>query len=75
MKSFGRFSRLISSAACFHDITVGSNTFDGIGGYNARQGWDPVTGWGTPDANALVPLLELGKIKICLAKTGMARSV
>ena len=44
-------------AACFHDITAGSNTFDGIGGYNARQGWDPVTGWGTPDANALVPLL------------------
>src|SRR6266699_3161936 len=44
-------------AACFHDITAGSNTFDGIGGYNTRQGWDSVTGWGTPIANALVPLL------------------
>ena len=48
-------------AACFHDITAGSNTFDGIGGYTTRQGWDPVTGWGTPIANALVPLLNWTK--------------
>jgi kumamolisin len=28
----------------FHDITTGSN-----GKYHAGPGWDPVTGWGTPD--------------------------
>jgi subtilase family serine protease len=35
----------------FHDITNGYN------GYAASAGWDPVTGWGTPNARALVPLL------------------
>jgi subtilase family serine protease len=45
----------------FHDITTGNNTvtFNGttITGYQAGPGWDPVTGWGTPDAMVLVPLL------------------
>ena len=26
-------------------------------GYTATSGWDPVTGWGSPDAAVLVPLL------------------
>ena len=26
-------------------------------GYRARPGWDPVTGWRTPNAEVLVPLL------------------
>ena len=26
-------------------------------GYQAGPGWDPVTGWGSPDAQVLVPLL------------------
>jgi DNA-binding PadR family transcriptional regulator len=45
----------------FHDITTGNNTvvLNGvtITGYQAGPGWDPVTGWGTPDAQVLVPLL------------------
>jgi subtilase family serine protease len=45
----------------FHDVTSGSNTpsFPGkkITGYHAGPGWDPVTGWGSPDAQYLVPLL------------------
>ena len=45
----------------FHDITTGNNTavLNGvtITGYQAGPGWDPVTGWGTPDALALIPLL------------------
>jgi subtilase family serine protease len=45
----------------FHDITTGNNTvtLNGatITGYQAGPGWDPVTGWGTPDAQALIPLL------------------
>jgi len=45
----------------FHDITTGGNTFvlppTTITGYLAGPGWDPVTGWGTPDARVLVPLL------------------
>jgi subtilase family serine protease len=44
----------------FHDVTTGDNDVI-IGsvkvGYSAAPGWDPVTGWGTPDAQVLVPLL------------------
>jgi len=41
----------------FHDITTGDNSFDGVTGYQAGSGWDLATGWGTPDAAVLVPLL------------------
>ncbi len=45
----------------FHDITAGNNTVRfpprTIHGYRATPGWDPVTGWGSPDARVLVPLL------------------
>jgi kumamolisin len=37
-----------SYSRVFHDITSGSN-----GQYSAGPGWDPVTGWGTPDVAAL----------------------
>lgn len=41
----------INHSQTFHDITVGGNN-----GYNAAQGWDPCTGWGTPRG---VPLLNV----------------
>jgi subtilase family serine protease len=46
----------------FHDITHGNNTVTlpsgkNVVGYSASRGWDPVTGWGTPNAQVLVPLL------------------
>ncbi len=45
----------------FHDITTGNNTVQfppkTITGYQAALGWDPVTGWGSPDAQVLIPLL------------------
>jgi subtilase family serine protease len=45
----------------FHDAVTGDNSVlwpTGVfTGYNAGPGWDPVTGWGSPDAQYLVPLL------------------
>jgi hypothetical protein len=46
----------------FHDITRGKNTVtllpgNNIEGCRAHRGWDPVTGWGSPNAQVLVPLL------------------
>jgi hypothetical protein len=45
----------------FHDITTGNNTVSLNGvtvtGYQAGPGWDPVTGWGSPNAQVLIPLL------------------
>jgi hypothetical protein len=44
-----------------HDITTGNNTVQfpptTITGYQAGPGWDPVTGWGSPNAQVLIPLL------------------
>jgi subtilase family serine protease len=45
----------------FHDVVTGDNSVlwpAGVFvGYSAGPGWDPVTGWGSPDAQYLVPLL------------------
>jgi subtilase family serine protease len=45
----------------FHDVVTGDNSVlwpTGVFvGYEAGPGWDPVTGWGSPDAQFLVPLL------------------
>ena len=42
-------------------MTTGTNTVTfptrTITGYQAGPGWDPVTGWGSPNAQVLVPLL------------------
>jgi subtilase family serine protease len=56
-----RIARSTSYHHAFHDITTGTNTItvDGntITGYRAAPGWDPVTGWGSPNARTLIPLL------------------
>ena len=46
-----------SYARDFRDITVGNNTNTtaNVQGYPAVSGWDPVTGWGSPQAENLVP--------------------
>jgi subtilase family serine protease len=56
-----RIGRSDSYHDAFHDITTDNNTptfpLHTISGYTAAPGWDPVTGWGSPDAQALIPLL------------------
>jgi subtilase family serine protease len=46
-----RIARSSSYHKAFHDVRTGSN------GYPAAPGWDPVTGWGSPNAQVLIPLL------------------
>jgi tripeptidyl-peptidase-1 len=47
-------------SSCFHDITVGDNicTEDGCSpsckGFKCTTGWDPVTGFGSPNVQALL---------------------
>lgn len=43
-----------TSSGIFHDIVAGNNSVNGVSGYNASPGWDPVTGLGSVDATALV---------------------
>jgi len=56
-----RIGRSTHYHQAFHDVTTGTNTVKfpalTITGYPAAPGWDPVTGWGSPNAQALVPLL------------------
>jgi len=43
----------------FHDIVTGNNDALGNlnGTYPAAPGWDPCTGWGTPQGTALLAAL------------------
>jgi hypothetical protein len=54
-----RIARTSNNA--FHQITTGNNSVSfpphTIIGYHAGRGWNPVTGWGSPNASVLVPLL------------------
>ncbi len=56
-----RIARSSSYHEAFHDVTTGNNTVTigsaTIAGYQAAPGWNPVTGWGSPNAQVLVPLL------------------
>jgi subtilase family serine protease len=56
-----RIGRSPEGHTAFHDIAVGDNSVVVvprlINGYQASRGWDPVTGWGSPNAQVLVPLL------------------
>jgi subtilase family serine protease len=56
-----RIGRSARYHQAFHDVTAGNNTVrfppKTISGYHAAPGWDAVTGWGSPNANALVLLL------------------
>lgn len=57
-----RIARGASYHKAFHDITTGNNLTLGPVNYqyHAGPGWDPVTGWGSPDAQVLIPLLARG---------------
>jgi subtilase family serine protease len=56
-----RIARSSSYSQAFHDVTTGNNSVTAgqaiVTGYQAGPGWDPVTGWGSPNAQALIPLL------------------
>jgi subtilase family serine protease len=57
-----RIARSSSYHQAFHDVTTGNSYVTmpypaGTAGYRAGPGWDAVTGWGSPDAQVLVPLL------------------
>jgi subtilase family serine protease len=43
----------------FHDITTGNNSWDVslFTGYQARSGWDPASGLGSPNVARLISLL------------------
>ncbi|KAH9941656.1 subtilisin-like protein [Epithele typhae] len=59
------YSRAVGA---FNDVTQGSNPGCGTSGFAAREGWDPVTGLGTPDFAKLSKALS-GFASSTLAQT------
>lgn len=49
------YTQVATPAGAFHDITVGNN-----GAYKASQGWDPCTGWGSPNGAVILQRLSHG---------------
>ncbi|KAK9785893.1 putative Peptidase S8/S53 domain-containing protein [Seiridium cardinale] len=50
-----------NASSAFNDITTGKTTgcrgvITGGAGFSAASGWDPATGWGTPDYEALLAI-------------------
>lgn len=45
---------LYNNPQAFTDITTGSNPGCGVNGFDAVEGWDPVTGLGTPKFEELL---------------------
>jgi hypothetical protein len=52
VKLFYRIGNSPQRPSAFHDIISGSN-----GTYHAGPGWNPVTGWGTPDVAQLAAIV------------------
>jgi len=48
----------LATAGVFNDITEGNNGFLNIPSYQAGSGWDPCTGFGTPDGAKLLQALS-----------------
>lgn len=59
-----RMDLYYNNPSVFRDITVGNNDWQdnhntpGNFGYLCTIGWDPVTGWGSPDGNALLNMFQ-----------------
>ena len=84
-----RIGRDPADHKAFHDITAGDNTvtYSGVTvtGYQAAPGWDPVTGWGSPDAQVLAPSSplmadapappEAGYVSVGRSKSAWARKM
>jgi len=60
-KSLYHIAKSDAYSSAFNDITSGANTFAGANVYEAKPGWDAVTGLGTPNVANLIPLLIDGE--------------
>lgn len=49
------YTTISASNGAFRDVTSGNN-----GSYNAGPGWDPCTGWGSPDGSSILAALKAG---------------
>jgi len=49
--------KVLGPGGAFNDITSGSNPGCGTSGFHAAPGWDPVTGFGTPNYEKIVTLV------------------
>jgi kumamolisin len=49
----------LAKSGVFHDVTQGNNDMTGrVGGYKAGPGWDPCSGFGSPNGSAILACLQ-----------------
>ena len=53
----GAAGQAVGAIGCT-DVTSGNNNTASVGGYSAGTGYDAVSGWGTPDGQALLTAIE-----------------
>lgn len=53
-----RLYEAIGPAGVLRPITKGDNSWGGVKGYAATEGWSPVAGWGVPDGTKLLEWLR-----------------
>jgi len=51
----------LNTAAGFRDVKTGTNTFNGVNGFPALQGYDQATGWGSADITTFVNTFVFGR--------------
>jgi kumamolisin len=61
-KNIGFFNEMLydklGPQGALRDITKGNNNVKKVTGYSARVGWDPCTGWGSPDGEKILQKLR-----------------
>jgi kumamolisin len=64
-RNLGFFNPLLyqtlGPAKVFRDITQGGNGVQGVEGYSAGPGWDPASGWGSPDGGKLIAAVKAAR--------------
>jgi kumamolisin len=54
-----RLYEAIGPAGVLRPITKGDNSWNGVKGYSATDGWSPAAGWGVPDGTKLLEWLKV----------------
>jgi kumamolisin len=53
------YGPVVTARTALNDVIMGSNDIGGrVGGYSAGPGWDPCTGWGTPNGTAILNAIK-----------------
>jgi hypothetical protein len=65
----------LNTAAGLRDVTTGNNTFNGVTGFSAVQGYDQATGWGSADITTFVNTFAFGRGLVATGIMGSDKTI